>query len=74
MVENLALTGLFFKWLFFFFLKGEFLQGTAALRIQHCHCSSSGCCCGAAFIPAWELPHAMGMAKKKLFFFGLLTK
>ena len=35
------------------------------LRIQYCHCSCSGCCCGVGFILAWELSHAMGVAKKK---------
>ena len=35
------------------------------VRIQCCHCSGFGCCCGTALISSWEIPHAMGAAKKK---------
>ena len=30
---------------------GRVLLWHSGIRIQHCHCSSLGCCCGAGFIP-----------------------
>ena len=33
-------------------------------NIWHCHCSSWGCACGAGLTLGWELPHALGVAKK----------
>ena len=34
------------------------------LRIWHCHCSGSGCCCVMGSILAWEHPHAAGQKNK----------
>ena len=35
------------------------------LRIQHCHCSSLGCCSDAGLIPGLETYIYQGMARKK---------
>ena len=35
------------------------------LRIQHCHCSGVGHCCGSGSVPSLGISHAAGAAKKK---------
>ena len=35
------------------------------VKDRHCHHTSLGHCCGMDSIPDLELPHAMGVAKKK---------
>ena len=40
-------------------------MGHNVLSIQHCHCGGSGHYCGEDTL-AQELPHAMGVAKKKI--------
>ena len=41
----------------------EVLLRHSRLRIQHCHCSSGGCCCSRCSIPALGTSTCLGMAK-----------
>ena len=38
----------------------------SGLSIQHCHRSSSGCCCGTGSISGPDLSSAVGTAKKNI--------
>ena len=49
--------------MFSIFLRKGVLLWLGRLRIQHCHCSSPGCCCGAVRSLDQQLPHVQGMAK-----------
>ena len=42
----------------------EFPGGWAGLRIQHCHCCGSGCCCGAGSIPDRGISTCWGRGQK----------
>ena len=34
------------------------------VKIQCCHCSSLGCCCGVGLLLAWEPSYAVGVVKQ----------